>query len=448
MNPKTIPTLLGLLLTTIMAIGGGYLIQKIKGPTTLLAQEKPLSVQITNISSQSFTVSWLTEGETTGSVGIEEQIFLDQRDQERQLGSYQTHYVIVNNLQPATEYSFTIISNGKEYQEESYHLKTAAAPPATLPEADFAFGVVLDESKNPLKDALVFLSLANASPLSALTNNEGYWSVSLNNAYQKDLNNLINYDRQNQTMEITVVASLNRSASATTTTGNDHPVPPIIFGQVNNFITSQTSTVTPFPVLLPTAIPSSPLPENTTTMPIILKNPQEGEIIKNLQPRIEGEGPPQKKIQIIVQSEPKFEAEVIINPDGSWQWAPPQNLTPGEHTLTINYYDEKNALQTITRHFQVVAQGSLSPTPTPIPPLPTKVITPELTKTPTATPAPAITSLPSPTIAPKPTKIATPSLTASSSAQPITGSLTPLLFLVSMGILISSFAYFKKNKNF
>ena len=62
-------------------------------------------------------------------------------------------------------------------------------------------------------------------PPSCFNQHEGYWSVSLSNAYQKDLNNLIVYDRQNQTVEITVVASLNRSVNATTTTGNDHPVP-------------------------------------------------------------------------------------------------------------------------------------------------------------------------------------------------------------------------------
>ena len=77
MNQKTLPTLLGLLLTTILAISGGYFIQKFRGPTALLAQEKPFSVQVTNITSQSFTVSWLTEGETTGSVKINNQIFLD-----------------------------------------------------------------------------------------------------------------------------------------------------------------------------------------------------------------------------------------------------------------------------------------------------------------------------------------------------------------------------------
>lgn len=437
MNQKTIPTLLGLLLTTILAMTGGYLIQKFQGPTALLAQEKPFSIQVTNIGSQSLTISWLTEERTTGSIKINNQIFLDQRDREGQLGSYQTHYVAVENLEPKTEYSFAIVSNGKEYRENDYQAKTAKAPPNILPEADFAFGVVLDENQTPFKDVLVFLSLAGASPLSALTNSEGYWSISLSNAYQKDLNNLVVYDRQNQTVEINVIAGPNRSINATTTTGNDHPVPPIIFGQINNFITSKTSAATTVPVISPTTTPS--LPENTTTMPIILKNPQEGAVIKNLQPQIEGEGPPQKKIQIIIQSEPKFEAEVIIGPDGSWQWAPPQNLAPGEHTLTINYYDEENVLQTITRRFQVVAQGTVSPTPTPITPLPTKA--------PTGTPVTVITPSPAPTTAPKPTATLTLSPTATSSGQPITGNLTPLVFLVSMGLIIISFAYFKKSEN-
>jgi len=218
------------------------------------------------------------------------------RDKEGRLGSYQTHYVVAENLEPKTEYSFVIISNGKEYQEKNYRTKTRPnIPPNILPEADFAFGIILDENQIPLKDVLVFLSLANASPLSALTNGEGYWSISLSNAYQKDLNNLIVYDRQNQTVEITAVASLSRSVNATTITGNDHPVPPIVFGQVNNFTSSQGSLITPPPaVLSPSAAPS--LIENAPTIaPIILKNPEEGEVIKDLRPKIEGEGPPQEK---------------------------------------------------------------------------------------------------------------------------------------------------------
>ncbi len=121
-----------------------------------------------------------------------------------------------------------------------------------------------------------------------------------------------------------------------------------------------------------------------------------------------------------------------------WQWAPPQNLSPGEHTLTINYYDEENVLQTITRRFQVAAQGSVSPTPTPITPLPTKI--------PTSAPTLIATPLPSPTITPKPIVTTTVSPAATISGQPTTGNLTPLIIFASLGIVISSFAYLINQK--
>jgi hypothetical protein len=215
------------------------------------------------------------------------------------------------------------------------------------------------------------------------------------------------------------------------------PSPPLFLAKLTILSLPKGSSITPPPAILPPNATPSPIESAPTTAPIILKNPEEGEIIKDLRPKIEGEGPPQKKIQIIVQSDPEFSAEIIIGPDGSWQWAPPQNLSPGEHTLTINYYDEENVLQTITRRFQVAAQGSVSPTPTPIAPLPTKI--------PTSAPTLIATPLPSPTT-PKPIITITVSPTATISGQPITGNLTPLIIFVSLGIVISGFAYFSINQ--
>jgi len=71
MRTKTIPTILGLSVTIITSILGGYLIEKTKGPINVSAQEKPLSVKITNITDRSFVVSWRTQSSASGFIKVD-----------------------------------------------------------------------------------------------------------------------------------------------------------------------------------------------------------------------------------------------------------------------------------------------------------------------------------------------------------------------------------------
>ena len=429
MKTKTIPTILGLLVTIITTILGAYLIEKTKGPISVSAQEKPLSVKITNITDRSFVVSWYTQSPTSGYIKVNNnnKLFWDQRDQNgNQSGDYFTHYITVNDLRPKTQYPFTIFSNNKPYKDNNSQIQTAPLNSTVPPEADLAFGIILDQQKKPLPGALVFLSITNATPLSSITNESGNWSISLGTAYKKDLSGFITYDKSNQIIEITAVATPNLNTTAITNTGNDHPVPPITIGQSYNFSVKPQLSPSPKPLLnpSPTITPTvSPLQK------ISISNPKEGEILTNTKPEFRGLGPAQKKIRLKIESPTTYSAEVVIEPDGTWNWTPPENLEPGEHTLTLEYTDENNQLQSLIHHFIVQATETVSPTPTPITPLPTRTLTP--TSTPTITLIP--TSLPT----------ATPSAqetTATQAAQVVTGNLTPLLLLVILGISLIGIA--------
>ena len=432
MKSKTIPTILGLLTIIITTVLGGYGIEKIKGPINVNAQEKPLSIKITNITDHSFTVSWYTQSPTSGYVKIDglNQLFSDQRDQDgNQTNSHLTHYVVIDSLRPKTRYSFTIFSAGKPYRDNTLQTQTAPSNSAFSPEADLAFGVILDQHKRPLPGAIVFLSIANASPLSSITNASGNWSISLGTAYKKDLSGFINYDKNNQIIELTVIAAPNLSATATTNTANDHPVPPIIIGRTYNF--SVQPKLSP-----PPQSSSTPLTESTripTIHPspkVSISNPKEGEILTNTKPEFKGFGPAKKTVHLTIESSTAYNAEVAVGPDGSWDWTPPQNLEPGEHTITLKYTDENNQLQSLVHHFIVRAAETVSPTPTPITFLPTQ-ITPTPTTTPTVIPTPTLspTASPTATVAPKKT-------VGTQAAQIISGNLTPFLLLAMVGIIL------------
>jgi len=429
---KTIPTIIGLALVATSSLLGGYLITTSRQGEKIQAEEKPQAVKITNISDHSFTVSWLTLRPSKGALKLNEEkgeIFLDQRDvPSGQSKSYLTHYVVVDQLAPNRKYRFELLINEKLYTEESFVVQTAAPVNTTPPPADFAFGLVLDSQEKPLPDVIVFLSLPNATPISSLTDQEGKWSIPLGTTYRQDLSDLLQYNPQNQIVEITAVASYNLTATQQTTTRNLHPAPPIILGKSSSFVSPPPAPTNP-PL-------SSPSPTPTSSS-FTIHNPDEGEVIKNLRPQIEGKAPNGTKIKIKIQSSPQYEAEIIADSSGSWQYIPPQNLAPGEHTLTVEYIDENNQKQTITRHF-IVRAASVSPSPTPIPPLPTQTPTPAPL---TPTPLPTIKL---PTATPLPTRQLPTSTPATTAANLETGSPVPLaiLLLLSSTLLITAFFVF------
>jgi len=437
----TIPTVTGILGVLFLIISGLFLEQKVN-PVTVKAQVKPSSVKITNVSESSFTVSWLTEKPAAGSLQLNEtnQLFFDVRDKGKEsLDQYIIHYIDIIDLEPNKNYSFTILSAGETYRDEEFKVKTAPFL-NNAKEADFAFGVVLNERKKPLPAVLVLLSIAPAQPLSALTNEKGHWFIPLNEAYKKDLSGLIDYDKENSIIEINLIADSHLSSNVITNTGNDHPLPPVVIGQFYDF-----SQAPPVP---PQNMTDFQKQSGSSSQPqIIILDPDEGEIIFSIRPKIKGSAPAGEKVKIKIESEQVYEKEIIASSFGQWEWTSPE-LSEGEHTITVEYYDEEGILQKIQRNFIVRAAGNVSPSPTPIAALPTESL---LSPIPTATIIPTIIPTVVATISPTliPTISSTPIPSVSQPEKPITGSLTIYLILVSLGVgLIILPLFFSKKISF
>lgn len=459
-STKTIPSIVGLLLLTTIVLGGVYLTQSLKTNRQTSAQAKPLSVRIANINHQGATIYWFTQTPAAGSIKVNNRVFLDNRDKNSgQTGRYLTHYVDIDQLEAEKNYHFIILSEGEQHQETNFNFTTARNLPPANRTADLAFGVVLNQQGQPLPEALITLSLAGASNLASLTDKNGFWSIPLSTAYQKGLSELANYDQNRQIIEVLAESGSGETATVITNTGNDHPVPPITIGKTYDFSKNPPSPKQEpqdFDWSNPETIdkitngdyPGSFSPEEAKTnqekLIIDINNPQEGETIFLTKPEFSGQGPANQKIKITLESPKKFEEELLVSSFGSWQWVPPENLTPGQHTITVEYYDENNLLHAVTRSFLVQA-ASASPSPTPITPLP---------KVPQSTPTPASvpTSTPSPqaktTLSPSPTETVTnptPQIIptgqeATSPAQIVSGSLTPLIILAILGLGLIYFA--------
>lgn len=446
-----VPLAFSLIFLLIGLFGFVWNIQK-KNNLKTSAVFSPTKIKITNINSDSFTVSWITTEETTGWVIYGEtpdlkQTALDVRDTFEQRKAYKTHYVTINGLQPNNKYYFKIVSGGTQYGNQGKLYETTTAPQREKPiTTDLSQGKILKSSNEPAAGVIVYLSLANTTIQSALTDQQGHWVIPLSSARTIDLKEFSNYDRNSQIIEIFCQGETETS-SVRVTTGNDNPVPDIVLGQNYDFINTP-----PTPSPTPTGVQENFPPvshegfsalETQPSLSIIY--PKENEDVTHPQPEFFGLGPKGEEIEIKVESEQEITDKIKVDARGEWKWVPPENLTPGEHKITVSYTDKDGFVQKVTKTFIVLASGesnlpafSATPSATLITPSLTPSPTPSLSPTPTESITPPVsvttTLVPTSTILPSQLPRQTIPSTESGNLRP--GMTLPTALLVGIGTLV------------
>jgi len=415
MKEKHIPSIFGLILLLIILFLG---IKLSLSKTTLFSSASgsclPIGVQITNLTHHSLDLSFTTSSSCLSLLEIN----------SRRLPNFQesslTHYFRVDNLNPGIDYSYSISSGGKIYKLPDYKVKTGSKPVLEAPTSNLAWGKVVKADFTPSPNTIVYLSVSGALPLSAITDSGGQWHISLANSFSESKNSWFS-PPPSVPEDLVVYSPDGILTQISHTTSQNDPVPDIIVGQ--NYLSSPPP---PDSGLLPTG-PSSP---SDTRLEV--SNPAEAENIHTLRPDIFGVGPASSQLQIKLESFPVYEDSVITARDGSWNWSPPQNLSPGTHTLTVSYQDAAGLLKTIKRSFIVDAASGSDPL--------------SFTATPSATIRPTPTLIP--TEIPTPIPTIRTSKPSTKSGVPVTGSILPGLMLVLFSIfaLILSLFYYQKNE--
>jgi len=428
---KKLPTILGIIILIIGLAAGVFLVTQ--GQEIFLRASPeitPNQIKVTNITDNSLTLSWTTQKETSGFIKYGESPSLektlaDDRDQlSGETGAFTTHYVTLVNLKPSTTYYYKIGSEGKVFptQGQPYESQSAMVAQGLLPPSDVASGIVSKPDGTPAEGAIVYLSMANTSPLSVQVKSSGSWLIPLNTARTTDLNLFTEYDKEAQVIDVFVEAGSLGHSSAVTTTKNDNPVPPITLGETYDFRQyTEPSAITPpaeitlTPAL--TATPSGfspgellPTPTATPTGELSIINPEQGEDLNALKPEFTGTGPPGKLVEIVVESPSSYTGTIKVNGDGSWDWSPPADLEPGTHTIKITYGG-----QTVSRTFTVLAAGESD--------------LPAYTATPSATISPS----PTPTLKPTPTPLPRTQMPSTEAGVPDSGFVTPTFFFFIIG---------------
>ena len=195
-------------------------------------------VHTSNVRDVSFTVSWLTDIVTTGEVryGTDpNNLNQTATDTRGAATNSQTHYVVLGNLLPNTTYYFDVVSGNTT---DNNHQVTTG-PTLDVSGSDLIFGKVFKpDGTTYATGTIVYITLQDAnntgSPgssylLSALVEDNGFWSTNLGDARLANLSDHFSYSASGDQLLLKADGAADRRHCHTTiNTANDDPAPDMV----------------------------------------------------------------------------------------------------------------------------------------------------------------------------------------------------------------------------
>lgn len=243
-KPARIPTVLALLTIIIVGVIFGVFMLYSKQIYNALSpvDDKPQQVRITNITSDSFTVSWVTKRPTNAYLkygkgqALDTTISGSPQDAPPSL----VHTVQVEDLVEETSYNFQVgVENPGEWKREFGKHSVQTSKVIKDGEANIIFGSVTDSSSKPVQGAIVYVTIQGVQPLSSVTDLEGAWTLNLGHALSSDLQGGASYDKDKSVVEVFVQTG-RLFASAKGHVGAARPLPPMVLGKSYDFTKIQT----------------------------------------------------------------------------------------------------------------------------------------------------------------------------------------------------------------
>lgn len=447
---KRIPNILTLFFIISGIVITLFLIKKsIIFNSSASANDIPQHVQISNITNTSFTVTYITNSLTFGSLSIEKnkllnKTILDDRDKNRNSPQpHSVHSFTLSNLSPNTTYYFSISSGSTTYTNNNTFFSATTGPLLASSNAlhkTISGTVILPQNTDEI---VVYLQASNGQLLSTLADSQGFYTFSITNSRTNDL---ARYEQvqDNDPVSITITDG-KTSSHVLTELGNAQKIAPVGISQNYNFIAENNqirqteNSYLGFPAFT-TQIAS------TVTIPAIL-SPKHNESFVDQQPQFSGLAQPNATVTITIHSDTALQTQVAADNTGQWKFRPDTPLSIGDHTISITTSDTSGTMQTITQNFSIFPIGtqvlqtatpsatltptnSSTPTPTSNPTPSIGLVSPAITPTsfPSATITPTSSPTPAATMTPTPTQITIPSPTRAS--LPPTGN--PFIFPIGI----------------
>lgn len=415
---KKIPSIIGVIFLLLCVAAGVYLT---KNKTTLGSKASgscsAVNPQIANITNSSADLSFTTISSCTISLSVDNQIYQDVKSQNNSAVPSTIHYFQIKHLQPQTKYTYSLIAGGQLVNQSSYSFTTGSSPTSKLPTSNLAWGRVLNSDRITPANAIVYLNIPGAAPLSSFVTSNGNWSVSLANSFNESKNNWFTPPESGIDEDIIVVSDDGQTTQVANNTLTNNPVPDIIIGV--NSLTAPTS--------FPTLGQSVGLGQVGTVSPAVVQkelnisNPKENESLTTAKPDFFGTAPINTSVSLFLDSGSNPSGQTTSDSSGTWHWSPANNLSLGSHTITAKIQDQASKLWSqINRTFIILASDSGNPQYE-------ASASAKITATPTLAPTNTAAPSPEPTI-----RAARPSV---SEKPPVTGNTSPTVIIVALSLI-------------
>lgn len=429
---KRIPTLFGLFIITIsigittILVNKETLLQTKATPT-----QQPQNVRITNVTDNSFSVSYITADKISGSLNYGKdktlgQSALDEKDK-------QIHSITVNSLTPLTKYYFTITSGQDTYlnNNQPFEINTAQAILALPTNNDKITGKIILPNGLPPKEGIIYITTDNSAVISQTLKLDGVYEIPLSLIRTGDLSSYYDFN-SNSVIKILVYGDTLIS-NVFFSKNQENSIPTITLSKDYDFRTSEIpqASISADQINFPSFTSTSSATQKKN--PQIL-TPKKDQGFTDEQPLFKGTALPNQNVEIIIHSTEQIQTQITTDNNGNWSFRPSNPLSPGPHTITIVSKDASGILKNITQSFVVYASGTqVSQSATP-----SSTLTPTPTVKPALIPTLTPTILPSLTITPIPTEILspTPYSTYSGKILPPTGN-PSIITIGIVGIIMS-----------
>jgi hypothetical protein len=414
---------------------------------------QPKKIKVSNINHDRWSVSWITDEPTNGSLIFGTSAKLDQLqiDDSDQLSGQQIprkiHHITVTNLDPQLMYYFKIRSGEKNtiFDDNGKPFSVTTAPVlGSQPAADLINGVVISNNK-PATDAIVYVTLPQSKLLSTQVKKDGTWLLNLALARSNDLNAYATYNRESTTYEVFIQGD-DSTSKLSLSTMNDSPVPDVVLGENYDFV-QQLAVASPTPMPTPQssssaqlasqlpiepmdeASPSSRIPEQLLVTPVDITNPfEQYEELSTQQPEFQGVGPSGTVLTLTVSGPDTINTTTTVDSSGRWSYTPTRKLQAGKvYVLGISFVDDGGEEINLERSFKIAATAGTGGT------------TPAYTATTSASPIATARA----TVAPR------RSMPSTASGTPVSGFDLPTLTLVllGLGLVITGWSWKKRLAN-
>lgn len=254
------------------------------GPARPVFAQVPSYVYVSNVSHTSFTVSWVTDVASTGSVRwgrVDQDLSHVSYDTRGQSYEGTTHYVAVNGLEASTEYRFELLS-GSAVSSTRYSVVTA--PPLQASSQPISlFGHVYSSGTTPVSEAIVLVQIVDRDGLDTTGRSQwlstvtrppnGDWDIPIGNVRTENRGELFRFSLQGDEVLVKVdVKGAETSATVDTRVNSASDAQPIDIA-IGGTPTAATATPTPTevrgespypePETSPSPLPTEPVSEPT-----------------------------------------------------------------------------------------------------------------------------------------------------------------------------------------